>query len=83
MRKSRKRLVFAFTSLALGACSETPTALQSPPTGPSFEGGHVFGSGARQDEGSPTTTAAGASAETTASDSTTAGRGGHVFGSGA
>jgi hypothetical protein len=82
MRNPLNLLALAFTCLALGACSETPTTLQSPPPAPLYDGGHVFGSGAREDEGSTTTTTAGASTETTASDSTAA-RGGHVFGSGA
>lgn len=80
MRNPRNLLVLACACLALGACSDAPTAVQAP-SGPSFDGGHVYGSGARQQGDSTTTT--DASAETTATDSSTAARGGHVYGSGA
>jgi len=79
MRNPRNLLLPALVCLALGACSDTPTAVQAP-AAPAFDGGHVFGSGARQ---TGSTTTAGASVETTATDTTAAARGGHVFGSGA
>lgn len=78
MRK-RNLVVLASVFLALGACSDAPTAVNAA-SGPSFNGGHVFGSGARSDSTTTTTTG---STETTASDSTTAADGGHVLGSGA
>lgn len=79
MRNPRHLLLPALVVLAVGACSNVPTAVQAP-AAPSFDGGHVFGSGARQ---TGSTTTAGASVETTATDTSTAARGGHVFGSGA
>lgn len=79
MRTPLPALAFGLVALALGACSEMPTAIK--PAGPSYDGGHVFGSGAYS--GSDSTTTAGASVETTATDSTETARGGHVFGSGA
>lgn len=79
MHYSRKSVLLALVCLALGACSDVPTGVLAP-AAPSFDGGHVFGSGARQGDD---TTTADASVETTAADTTTAARGGHVFGSGA
>ena len=74
-------LLAAGALVGVGACAESPTGTQAP-AGPSFDGGHVFGSGARQ-EGDSTTTTTVTSEETTASDTTGTARGGHVFGSGA
>jgi hypothetical protein len=79
MRTPRNFVVLASVCLALGACSDAPTAVDAA-AGPSFNGGHVFGSGARSDS---TTTTTAVSTETTATDSTTAEDGGHVLGSGA
>jgi hypothetical protein len=79
MRNPRNLLLPTLVGLALGACSDTPTGVQAPAAS-SFDGGHVFGSGAQQ---TGSTTTAGASVETTATDTTAAARGGHVFGSGA
>jgi hypothetical protein len=83
MRNPRKFLVPAFVLVVLGACADVPTGVTSSgkqPAAPSFDGGHVFGSGAAVD----TTTSAPAAASTneaTAGDTTS--RGGHTFGSGA
>jgi hypothetical protein len=79
MRNPRNLLVLASVCLALGACSDAPTVVKAA-SGPSFQGGHVFGSGARSDS---TTTTTATSTETTATDSSTAADGGHVLGSGA
>jgi hypothetical protein len=85
MNKPRSFVVSALVFLALGACTNVPTGADSAsvrrPAAPSFDGGHVFGSGAATDT-SNTTTATSAG-EATVGDSTAVGRGGHVFGSGA
>lgn len=85
MNRPRNLVVSALVFLALGACANVPTGADSTsvrrPTAPSFDGGHVFGSGAATDTSN--TTSAASAGEATVSDSTAAGRGGHVFGSGA
>ena len=83
MRNPRKFLVPAIVLLALGACSDVPTGATAngkQPAAPSFDGGHVFGSGAAVDT-TRSAPAAASTSEATAGDTTS--RGGHVFGSGA
>jgi hypothetical protein len=85
------KIRYAITAAAvvsLAACAQTPTApiADQAPAGPSFDGGHVFGSGSRDgggylgsgsyvEDGAETTTTS-----TVEGDST--GRGGYMFGSG-
>lgn len=83
MRNPRKFLASALVLVALGACADVPTGSTpngKQPAAPSFDGGHVFGSGAAVDT-TRSAPAAASTNETTAGDTTS--RGGHVFGSGA
>lgn len=75
MPKLNRFLAAALLCAAVTGCSDAP--MLAPDPNPSFDGGHMLGSGAESKS-----TAADADA-TTASDSATTGRGGHMLGSGA
>ena len=80
----RRILIPAVVCVCVGACAQNPVTPASQkgntaPAGPSYEGGHMLGSGAFVDSTS-TSTAATTDA---AAEGDTTGRGGHMLGSGA
>ena len=88
MLDPRRILIPALVCVNLGACVENPLTLTTQarntgaPAGPSFDGGHMLGSGAFVDTTNATSAATINEVAVPAAGDTT-GRGGHMLGSGA